>query len=159
MISSDFRYDLYYIPEFPLDELEYKRDNGDKQLQEFIDDVTEHIRVFGLENPPTVHLKDGRYDVRPGKCRVTALKRLGRRGTPVVLADYDRAGPLPGWEPLPYDARYIQNKFYTRDCVPEVSRRYFSVKKNVDVVHRPGVENPFAKEIRERNDSKGCNQT
>lgn len=146
------RYDLYYVPEFPIEGLHWRRPPGDKALADFVDTMTAHIERFGLRNPPCVHRRKGRFDVRPGKCRVTAYQRLGRDHIPVILVDYDQAGPEPGWTPLPHDATFIQNKYLSGDCVIELSRRFANIKKSVDVVNRPGVENTFAKELREAGD-------
>jgi len=147
-MKREFRYKLYFCPEFPIDDLHWRRDERDKALLEFIDTITAHIREFGLENPPTVYRRKGRFDVRPGKCRVTAYQRLGHTTIPAVIADFDTGPPLAGWEPLPYDRDAVQ-ALYSGDCVVELDHRFFNVKKNVDVVNRPGVENKFAKELRE----------
>lgn len=146
-----YRYDLYYVPEYPIADLKWKRNEGDQVLMEFIDDVVEHVAKFGLRNPICVHLRNGIGDVRPGKCRVTAYQRLGHETIPAIVVDYDRR-PRPGtWKPLPHDAKFITSKYLSGDCVFELERRVATVKKTVDVVQRPGVENAFRRELRETN--------
>ena len=145
------RYNLYYVPEFPLDQLEFWRE-PERELEKFISTIREHIRQFGLQNPPTVCRWQGRYDVRPGKCRVRAYRELGHDSIPVVLWDRDMTDirTLPeGSVRLPFDRQHIQDTYYSGDCVVEMDRRFFNVKKNVDVVNRPGQENQFARELRE----------
>ncbi len=147
MGCDDFRYDLYYMSEFPISKLNRYHRQPEKQLNIFIDVISDHIKKFGLKNPPCVIRRKGEYDVRPGKCRVTAYVRLGHDTIPAFIVDYDRTGPERGWEPLPYDRTYIQRKYFSGDCVVEMSRRFCNVKKNVDVVHRPGVMNQFEREL------------
>lgn len=141
------RFDIYYVPEFEIDQLDRYHRAPEKQLKVFVDTITEHIRRFGLENPIGVHRRNGLYECRPGKCRVSAYRALGHDTIPAILFDYDRIGPLSGWEPLPHDAKFIQSKHLKGDCVIELDRRYGSLKKNVDVVHRPGEENRYSREI------------
>jgi hypothetical protein len=149
MASDDFRYRLWYAPEFPVEGLDWRRNAKDRALMAFIDTMEEHIRRFGVKYPIGVFLKDGRRDVRPGKCRVTACQRLDRHTIPAIVADYDRVGPEKGWIELPYDVQYIQRTYFEgSDSQVEMSRRFFSIKKR-DTVHRPGVENEFERELRE----------
>ena len=87
--------------------------------------------------------------VRPGKCRVSAYRSLGHSTIPVFLVDYDQGKAEEGWVALPYDRDYIQEMLFSGDSVVEMERRFCNVKKNVDVVHRPGVINQFERELRE----------
>jgi hypothetical protein len=144
MVCDDYVYDLYYVPEYPIAGLDWRRDARDKALAAFVDTMVAHIREFGVLNPIGVQIRANRTEIRPGKCRVTAAQRLGMDALPAIVADYTRA--KRPWTPLPWDAAFI-NTFLTRDCVAEVSRRFFSIKKR-DIVHRPGVENEFERDLR-----------
>lgn len=144
-MSDEYRYRLWYVPEYPIEGLDWRRDQRDKALRDFVDTMIKHISQFGLLNPICVHIRTtGVEEVRPGKCRVTALQRLGQRFAPAIVADYTRKDR--DWQELPHNAAEIQ-KLLTRDCVAEVSRRFFSIKKR-DIVHRPGVENEFERDLR-----------
>lgn len=149
-MAPEPRYNLYYVPEFPIEKFDRFHREPEKELKRFVDTLTEHIRQFGLRNPPCAQRRKGIIEVRPGKCRVSAYRTLGHDTIPVFLVDYDKGPAEPGWEPLPYDRDEIQSRLFTGDCVVEMERRFCNVKKNVDAVHRPGVENAFAKELREK---------
>lgn len=144
------RYDIYYVRQFPISDLDRYHRAPEKELKKFIETLTKHIQQFGLENPIGVHIKDGISVCRPGKCRVSAYRTLGRDTIPAIVFDYDKRGPYPGWEPLPHDATFIQKKLLKGDQVIELDRRYGSLKKNVDVVHRPGVINRYEREVARR---------
>lgn len=148
--TSSYRYELYYVPDFPLANLgeQHQRKGPDSVLQAFVDDIQEHIAKYGIRNPVGVQIRRGRWEVRPGKCRVTAAIRNGWETIPAIVIDYDKGKRPKEWEPLPYDAKYITSKYLTGDCVFELERRFANVKKNVDVVQRPGVENAFRRELR-----------
>jgi hypothetical protein len=141
--NDDYRYRLWYVPEYPIEGLDWRR-NNDKALHDFIDTITKHIERFGVQNPIGVHIRPTGVDVRPGKCRVTAAQRLGLVSLAAIVADYTRIDRP--WQEIACDAAEVQ-KFLTRDCVAEVSRRFFSIKKR-DIVHRPGVENEFERDLR-----------
>ena len=143
------KYNLYFVESFPIERVERYHRAPEKELARFVDTLTEHIRRFGLRNPPCVFRRAGSFEVRPGKCRFTAYRNLGHDTIPVVLVDYDKLPAEEGWEKLPLSRDYIQEKFFRDDCVVEMDWRFFNVKKNVDVVHRPNVENSFEKELRE----------
>ena len=147
-VRDNYKYDLYYVADFPIDRLDRFHRAPEKQLKQFVDTITAHIKKFGLRNPPCVQRRQGLFEVRPGKCRVSAYRALGHDTIPILLVDYDQKGGEPGWERLPYDRDIVQTIF-SGDCVVEMTRRFCNVKKNVDVVHRPGAINAFEKELRE----------
>lgn len=144
------QYDLYFAPAYPIGDVTFRRDERDRDLHAFIDTLEAHIRQFGLRFPIGVHVRPGGTEVRPGKCRVTALNRLGRHTAPAIVADFTRSGArFPDWVRLPYDAQAIQARFFAgSDSVVEVSRRFFSIKKR-DHVRQPGVEDAFSRELRQ----------
>ena len=145
------RYDLWYAPAFDLSPgLEsWRRDSKDAQLLGFVDTMASHIERFGVLYPIGVHVRSTGIEVRPGKCRVTALRRLGRPSCPAIVADFTRSGARsPDWVRLPHDAQAIQDQYFAgSDSQVEVSRRFFSIKKR-GTVRRPGVEDEFARELR-----------
>ena len=143
------RYNLYFVPAYPLEKLTAHDEQGlrDGELAIFLDTITEHIRRYGLKNPPTAHRRMGRIEIRPGKCRVTAYRRLGKKHIPLVLADFDRGAPEPDWEPLPHDPERLQSRFYSLDCVVEMNDRFFAVKKSDGIVHRPSQIDRFAADL------------
>lgn len=147
-VRDRYNYDLYFVPEFPIERFDRYHRDPERELLRFVESVTAHIEKFGLQNPPCVQRRNGQFDVRPGKCRVTAYVRLGRTHMPVLLVDYDQIGPDFGWQKLPYDLDEVQ-KLFSGDCIVEMSRRFCNVKKNVDVVHRPGRINQFEREVAE----------
>lgn len=69
---------------------------------------------------------------------------------PAIVADFTRSGPRsPDWIRLPYDVQSIQAQFFAgSDSQVELSNRFFSIKK-LDTVRRPGVEDRFARELRQ----------
>lgn len=140
------KYNLYYVPEFKIDRLDRFHRAPENELKKFVDTLTEHIAQFGLRNPPCVQKRNRLFEVRPGKCRVSAYRALGHDTIPAFLVDYDKGNPEKDWEPLPFDRDIVQTIF-SDDCVVEMDWRFCNVKKNVDVVHRPGVINKFEREL------------
>lgn len=146
-VRDIYRYDLYYVPELPISQLDRFHREPERELKKFVDTITAHVKQFGLRNPPCVQRRAGKLDVRPGKCRVSAMRALGYDAIPALLVDYDQTGPGEGWQRLPYDRDEVQ-KLFSGDCVVEMSRRFCNVKKNVDVVHRPDRIDAFEAELR-----------
>jgi hypothetical protein len=149
-MMDDPRYDLWYSPNFPIVGTETWRRNGkDRELLAFVDTMEEHIRRFGVRYPIGVHIRPAGTEIRPGKCRVTALLRLGRTTCPAIIADFTRSGARsPDWVRLPHSAQAIQDQFFAGgDSQVEVSHRFFSIKKR-ETVRRPGQEDAFARELR-----------
>jgi len=147
-VRDRYNYNLYYAPALPIDSLDRFHRDPEKELLKFVKTITAHIAKFGLQNPPCVQRRKGVLEVRPGKCRVSAMRALGFDTIPALIVDYDQSVPMAGWDPLPHDRDIVQTIF-SGDCIVEMSRRFCTVKKNVDVVHRPDVESAFAKELRE----------
>lgn len=149
MSLDEFRYDLWYAPQYPIMLCDWRRDPRDRELAAFIDTLEAHLRSFGCRYPIGVTLRASGSDIRPGKCRVTAARRLGLEALPAIVADFTRSGARsPDWVRLPYNAQAIQGQFFAgSDSQVEVSRRFFSIKKR-DTVRRPGVEDEFARELR-----------
>ena len=148
---DDHSYNLYYCHDFPIADLDHYHRQPDKALKEFVDDITAHIAKFGLRNPIGVQVNRGMCTVRPGKCRVSAYRALGHDTIPALITDFDQLlKAIPeGWISLPYDQQYIQDKYFSGDSIVELSLRRFCIKKNATKIHSPGVENEFARELRE----------
>lgn len=147
--SDECRYDLWYAPEFRIIGIDTgRRDVRDKGLAAFVDTLEAHILEYGVRYPIGVFIRPTGVEIRPGKCRVTALLRLGKEICPAIVADFTRNQNRPDWIRLPHDAQYIQNQFFAgSDSLVEVQSRFFSIKKR-DVVRRPGVEDEFSRELR-----------
>jgi hypothetical protein len=135
---DDFRYNLYYCPSLELSLLPTWKNPPTKKRDSFVEIMVESIRRHGLRNPPFCSRRGSRWEIRPGKARVHACRALGWTHIPAFIADYDLARPPSDWELLPYDAEALTKRFYSIDCVVELSRRFASVKKTISTIYQMG---------------------
>ena len=149
MSADDFRYTLYYAPQFDITPLSFRRNEGDRELMGFVDTMTRHLAQYGVRYPIGAFIRASGIDIRPGKCRVTAANRLGWKTLPAIVADFTGRIKRPDdWEVLPFDAGAIQSRFFAgSDSLVEVARRTFSIKK-LKTVRQPGIEDDFSRELR-----------
>jgi hypothetical protein len=149
MSLDDFVYRLYYVPEFDITPLKFRRNERDRELMGFVATMVEHMTKFGVRYPIGAHMRASGIDIRPGKCRVTAAQRMGWKTLPAIVADYTRRDKASyGWELLAYDCSAIQDRFFHgSDSVVEIQRRAFSIKKT-KIIRQPGVEDDFSRELR-----------
>lgn len=123
------RYTAWFTPEFDLDSVDASHAEVTPRIERLVERIAADIFSVGLLNPIQVVIKNGVTTVHPGKCRVAALKKLGRRYAPAIVVNYD----LPGGS-SPAGTEFLSSKAqveakFTADVRVEMSHRHLTTKK------------------------------